>query len=51
MSCLGEKGGEHVIAGVVVGVNVELGVFEAVASSGYSREAVAHGGSECGATG
>ena len=47
----GEEGGEHVVADVVVGVDVELGVFEAVASSGYSCEAVAHGGSECGATG
>lgn len=47
----GEEGGEHVVADVVVGVDVELSVFEAVASSGYSREAVAHGGSECGATG
>ena len=34
-----------------MGVDVELSVFEAVASSGYSREAVVHGGSECGATG
>ena len=47
----GGEGSEHVIADVVVGVDVELGVFEAVASSGYSREAVAHGGGECGATG
>lgn len=47
----GGEGGEHVVADVVVGVDVELGVFEAVASSGCSREAVAHGGSKCGATG
>jgi len=46
----GEEGGEHVVA-VVVGVDVELGVFEAVASLSYSCEAVAHGGSECGAIG
>lgn len=46
----GEEGGEHVVA-VVVGVDVELGVFEAVASLSYSCEAVAHVESECGAIG
>jgi len=34
-----------------VGADVELGVFKAVASLSYSYEAVAHGGSECGAIG
>jgi len=47
----GEEGGEHVVADVVVGVDVKLGVFKAVASSSYSCEAVAHGRSECGAIG
>ena len=46
----GEEGGEHVVA-VVVGIDVGLGVFEAVVSLSYSCEAVAHGGSECGAIG
>ena len=47
----GEEGGEHVVADVVVGVDVELSLSDAVASSSYSCEAVAHGGSECGAIG
>ena len=34
-----------------MGIDVGLGVFEAVVSLSYSCEAVTHGGSECGAIG